>query len=209
MSQPLRYNISDWHQLKDCLSNNSRKLYIEVTNLLDNEKGDGPVVGLQISVKYEGYRNAMFSYVIASHGSAITPMYGANLTKDQILGELAKWGFLVTYNAMRHLPSSLIEYLTTLNNLEFDKIRLLTTTYEALGRPMRETLVVAFNVEKCPKWIDNTYEATQEEVKDAMLIGGAMNLTAISETHQWDWSWLTFVASIDDLLEEYAHESGG
>ena len=209
MPQPLRYNISDWHQLKDVLSNNSRNLHIEVTDLLENDKGSAPVTGTQISVKYDGYRNALFSYLIAPSGTAVTPNLGVYLTKDQILAELSKFGFIVTYDVMRHLPSSMITYLETLNNLHFDKIRRLAVNYSSWGKDHTDVYIVAFMVEGCPKWIDNTYQATMTEFKDALYNGYAMNLSAVTETQQWDWSWLDFVASIDDLLEEYAHESGG
>ena len=209
MPQPLRYNISDWHQLKDVLSNNSRTLHIEVTDLLDDDKGSAPVTGTQITVKYDGYRNALFSYVINPSGSAVTPGIEPYLTKDQILTELSRWGFLVTYNPMRHLPTSLIEYLTMLNTLGYDKIRLLAVNYTSFGREIRDVYVVGFMVEGCPEWINNTYETTLTEFKNALYQGAAINISALEPTKNWDWSWLDFVADIDDILEENAHESGG
>ena len=50
MSQPLRYNISDWHRLTEVKSNNSRKLRIDVTDLIQSDI----LTGMTISVIYKG-----------------------------------------------------------------------------------------------------------------------------------------------------------
>lgn len=198
MSQPLRYNISDWHQLSSVQSNNSRKLSIAVTDLIQSEI----ITGTQISVVYKGYQYPLFSYTISAAGTAVTEELAFDLTKDQILAELAKYGFLVTFNQMRHLPENLLTYLQTLNNLGFDKIRKLNVTSMSWGKKIGTTFIVAFMVDKCPEWLANDYEIDEKDFKDLLYGGGAMNLTPISETNQWDWGWLTFVANIDDILTE-------
>ena len=38
---PLRYNISDWHQAAECLSNNSTKLHIAVSDYIQNDSLGG------------------------------------------------------------------------------------------------------------------------------------------------------------------------
>ena len=198
MSLPLRYNISDWHQLVDVQSNNSRKLHIVVTDLIQSDV----ITGTQISVVYSGYQFPLFSYTISASGTAVTPNIATDLTKTQILDELAKYGFLVTFNQMQHLPDDLITYLQTLNNLGFDKIRKLTVTQESWGKQIGETFIVAFMVDRCPEWLANEKTVQKAHFQDVLYDGGAINLTPISTTNQWDWSWLTFVANIDDILLE-------
>ena len=198
MSLPLRYNISDWHQLVDVQSNNSRKLHIVVTDLIQSDV----ITGMQISVVYSGYQFPLFSYTISASGTAVTPNIATDLTKTQILDELAKYGFLVTFNQMQHLPADLITYLQTLNNLGFDKIRKLTVTQESWGKQIGETFIVAFMVDRCPEWLANEKTVQKVHFQDVLYDGGAINLTPISTTNQWDWSWLTFVANIDDILME-------
>ena len=200
MSQ-LRYRISDWHQLVDCLSNTSRNLSIKVTDLINSDV----LTGTQISVCYKGYENPVFSYIISPSGSAVDSKSGDlpfMLTKDQILSELAKWGFIVSYPEQEHLPVGLVQYLQTLFTLGFDKIRLLPVKRTVMGTPDVETCLVVFMVRANPGWIDNTIVITDDEFKMALRNGSAMNLTSISETNQWDWSWLNFVANIEDILQE-------
>jgi hypothetical protein len=200
MSQ-LRYRISDWHQLVDCLSNTSRNLSIKVTDLINSDV----LTGTQISVCYKGYENPVFSYIISPSGSAVDGKSGDlpfMLTKDQILSELAKWGFIVSYPEQEHLPVGLVQYLQTLFTLGFDKIRLLPVKRTVMGTPDVETCLVVFMVRANPSWMNNRIVINDEEFKMALRDGSAMNLTSISETNQWDWSWLNFVANIEDILQE-------
>lgn len=202
MSQPLRYNISDWHRLTEVKSNNSRKLRIDVTDLIQSDI----LTGMTISVIYKGYPMPLFSYTIGAEGTAVTPNTGVDLTKDQILEELARYGFLVTFNQSRHLPQSMLDYLTTVNNLGYDKLRKITVNSESWGNQYKTTYVVVFSVEKCPEWINNSLEVTEKEFNDALISSGAINLSNIETTNQFDWGWLNFVADIDDIISENQRE---
>jgi hypothetical protein len=197
----LRYKISDWHQLVNVLSNNSRNLSIKVTDLINSDV----LTGVQISVCYVGYEYPVFSYIITPAGAAVTPSIGNEsfmLTKDQILSELAKWGFDVEFPEVENLPADLIEYLTTLDGLGFDKLRLLPVKKTVMGKTFIDVCVVAFFVKDNPTWIDNTIIISDEEFKESLRRGSCINLTSISKTDQWDWSWLNFVANIEDILQE-------
>ena len=202
MSQPLRYNISDWHRLTEVKSNNSRKLRIDVTDLIQSDI----LTGMTISVIYKGYPMPLFSYTIGAEGTAVTPNAGADLTKDQILAELERYGFLVTFNQSRHLPQTMLDYLTTVNNLGFDKLRKITVNFEEWGKSYKVTYVVVFSVEKCPEWISNSFEISRKDFDAAIISGGAINLSNIENTNQFDWGWLNFVADIDDIISENQRE---
>ena len=66
-----------------------------------------------------------------------------------------------------------------------------------------EIKVVAFNVEKNPKWLAYPYLASYKEFEDAVAkSGSAVNLTEASLTKHFDWSWLDYVANIQDILND-------
>ena len=65
---------------------------------------------------------------------------------------------------------------------------------------------VVFSVEKCPEWINNSLEVTEKEFNDALISSGAINLSNIETTNQFDWGWLNFVADIDDIIAENQRE---
>ena len=95
MPEPLRYDISDWHQLTDVRSNNSRDLSIRVSDIIHSDI----LTGLRIRIEHKTF-GTLFTYVVGASGSIISePDSGITyeLTKDQILAELARYGFLVTY----------------------------------------------------------------------------------------------------------------
>lgn len=120
---PLKYNISDWHQLKDVKSNNSRDLYILVSDLIQNDR----LTGLRIQVLHKAF-GVLFACILNAQGSIVSEFNNnmtLELTTKQIIGELKKYGFLVSYNPRNHLPGNQIEYLMTLKGLGYDKLRIL------------------------------------------------------------------------------------
>lgn len=195
---PLRYKISDWTQLKDCKSNNSRKLHIRVSTFLKSSR----LSGTRIVVEDDDF-GVLFAYVISPDGTMVSPNFtGPNLSTKQLLLELEKFGFLVTYEPNKHLKGSQIQYLMTLQNLHFDKLRVV-----AVCEPDGDIgiKIVAFNVAKNPTWINNAYSPSYLEFIEALNNGSAVNLTEISDTQKYDWSWLDFVADIADILKENSY----
>ena len=212
MSNPLRYNISNWVQLSECRSNNSVDLYITVKQVLDD--GSHRLVGTIIMVNHTQYGN-LFTCLINSSGSLLTPDPISGIIKefstDEILAELNKFGFDVTFEINQHLSGDQISYLITLNDLGFDKIRklyvsrdantIISTSGETLQTYYSEYLV-AFNVEKCPDWIRNDFVCGRKPFLEALNKSGAMNLTDLKQTKGFDWTWLTYVANIEDIIED-------
>ena len=201
--KPLRYKISDWHQLTSVLSNNSKKLHIRVVDYVQN----ADVNGVKIQVEHEQY-GVLFACVIHAYGNLVSMQndyYTYELTPAQILEELRKWGFIVYYNPSERLPGDQIQYLMTINQLHFDKIRLLHITSTEYSVKLDKTVLVAFMADRLPKWLDPKYCARLEEYNRAIGEGHAMSLSAISEVQKYDWSWLVnIVASIEDILKDNA-----
>jgi len=212
MSNPLRYNISHWVQLAECKSNNSTDLYITVKQVIDD--GSHRLTGTIIMVNHTQYGN-LFTCLINSSGSLLTPDPYSGVIKefstDEILEELNKFGFDVTFEINQHLSGDQISYLITLNDLGFDKIRklyvyrdgdmIISGNTETIQRHYSE-YIVAFNVEKCPDWIQNDYTCSEKVFLNALNISGAMNLTDLKQTKGFDWTWLTYVANIEDIIED-------
>lgn len=195
MSQlPLKYSISDWHQLSQCLSNASRDLSISVSDLIQNDI----LTGLKLSVNHAQF-GSIFTYIINPKGNLIYNKDVKDITSGQILDELSKYGFLVEFSPQKELSIDQLNYLKEIQNLHFDKIRKLSV-HRTDGKCSE--YVVAFMVSDNPRWLDNTYSTDLREFTDSITDGTAINMTLLSETRNYDWSWLDFVANIQDIIDE-------
>lgn len=203
-TQPLRYNISNWLQLSECKSNNSVDLYITVKQIIDD--GSHRLEGINILVNHVQY-GTLFACLINSNGTLLTPDPVSGIIKefstDEILAELNKFGFDVTFEINQHLSGEQISYLITLSGLEYDKIRKLPVyEYDNQGNKVFSDYIVAFNVEHCPDWINMDYICRSNEFLAKLNDGVALNLTFMSKTQMFDWTWLTYVANIDDIIRD-------
>lgn len=205
---PLRYKISSWTQLPQCRSNNDRDLRISVTEL----SCETALYGFRISVKHPKF-GTLFSEVLGAKGSFITPLEETHedlafeLSVDYILQELRKYGFFIEYNPRAHLPEEMLNYLRTLQGLDFDKIRILNV-YESHmnGITDYKWYIVAFRTCKHRNWLENTYSASNKEFTNALLQGSAINITEMSAVKDFSWTWLDYVANIEDILEDNKQE---
>ena len=205
MSNALRYNISNWDQLSKCRSNNSADLYITVDHVFNDNRLNGTI----IRVTHSDF-GVLFVCTVNSSGTILTPDPESGIipefTTDQILKELNKFGFDVTFNLEAGLSGEQLDYLMTLDALDFDKIRTLDVyTYDGIGNREFTQYIVAFNIEKCPKWIDQNYSVSEKDFLSALNGSGAMNLTYISQTKQFNWSWLDYVANIEDIISDNSY----
>lgn len=207
MSDPLRYNISNWIQLAECRSNNSVDLRIAVNQIIDD--GTHRLSGLTISVLHEQYGN-LFTCLINSSGGILTPDPESGIidemSTDEILAELNKFGFDVTFEINQHLSEAQIDYLKTLSGLKFDKIRRLFVQDKPDYR--YSEYIVAFNVAKCPDWINLDFTCGKKPFVEALMSSGAMNFTDLEQTKGFDWTWLTYVANIDDIIRDNEYSEG-
>lgn len=199
--QPLKYNISSWNQLPDCKSNNSKYLYLATTHFF----GDERLTGTLISVLHEDF-GTLFSCLIDSGGTMLNTESKNKyheFTTTEILAELYKYGFDITYSPREHLDGDQLAYLTTLSQLGFEKIRMANIhSYDQTGTTQYNPTIVAFNIEQNPYWINNGYSPSEFEFLQALNNGSAINVSALSFTKQFRWDWLDYVASIDDILED-------
>ena len=199
---PLRYEISSWYQLTECKSNNSRDLYIKVSKFALN---DTTIGGTRITIRHKVY-GILFSYMIDAVGSLVTidesTKKSYQISNDSILKELEKFGFLVQFSPREHIYHSQLQYLKTLKGLHFDKIRVLKVRKGTKVGYSISTHVVAFMIKENPNWLDNQYTCPDNEFVKALREGSAIDISLTSEAQSYDWSWLDYVANIDDILED-------
>ena len=202
---PLRYKISSWRQLPDCLSNNSKLLHIHLSDFINNRN----LLGFRITVEHDTF-GTLFACVLNASGDIITPGYDYvpyELSPDAILKELEKFGYFITYEPVASLPGNQIEYLITLRGLGYDKLRKLSVWKNGLsGKESSPVKLVAFQSDPHGDWLNNAYCPSDKEFYNALMDGTAANLTEICKTKKFRWDWLDFVANIDDIIKENADE---
>ena len=200
--RPLRYRISAWRQLPECKSNYSADLKIVVTEFITDPR----LTGTRIKVEHSTF-GTLFACLINPSGSIVHPLYNVNemMTPDNILAELAKFGFFIEYNVRAHLPGNMVQYLMTLDSLHFDKIRIMGVWEDVLDRKEFKTHIVAFKSSAHGQWLNNDYAPHRKEFLAALDAGTALNVSAISKCEHYNWTWLYgYVANIPDVLKENA-----
>lgn len=199
MADPLRYKISRWTQLPMCLSNTSKHFKLHVANI----SKDPSLTGLRITVEHCMF-GTVFATVLDPVGELIYPEYANRLSNEDILKQLENFGFLITYEPESALPAEQVTYLQNLLVLGFDKLRILPVKFPD---GLVKIKVVVFNVEQNPNWLAYPYEASYKEWVNALSkTGSAVNITDVSLTKQFDWSWLNYVANIQDILDNQGKE---
>ena len=198
---PLRYNISDWHQLTHCRSNNSKKLCIEVTDFINQDE----LNGTRIQVLHTMY-GPLFTYIVDCKGSIVS--YDSDipvLSTVQVLEILESFGFLVTYQPNKSIPGDQLQYLMTLSNLHYDKIRILNVWKIVDNVKQFKSIVVAFQIKYLSDWLNSGYSPNVEEYNNALNNGWAINVSSISDAESYSWDWLYgWVANISDIIADNA-----
>ena len=202
---PLHYRISSWKQLPKCQSNNSRDLHISVTDFIQDDR----LSGLRIEVNHKQF-GTLFACLVSCKGSMISSTdegFIFELTPDTILSELSKFGFNIKYYPTLSLSGDQIQLLMNVDSLGFDKVRILSVWDTVRGTKYFKHYVVAFKVDSNPDWINSGYSASKTEFANAVVEGSAFNITALSESKDFDWSWLyNKVLSVADILLDISME---
>lgn len=200
---PLTYRISKWEQLKQCKSNNSRSYHVKVSKFLQNNS----IRGTLISVYHDIFGD-LFSCLVDRSGDLIDSSI-PELTTQEILRQLKCFGFHVEFPQKDNLAEAQLSYLNMLRDLKYDKLRVCSYQRPSDNKVIHS--VTAFKIDKLPSWIFNTFEPTYKEYIDAVSSGAAFNLSNVTETNNFNWDWLDFIANIDDILSDndYNIHSGG
>lgn len=195
--QKLSYRISSWRQLPKCKSNLSSDYYFEISDLIDDR-----LSGLRIVLRHRMF-GVVFACVTNLSGQLVEVAPDEQIGPAEILAEAHKYGFDITYVDPLSLSGDQIQYLMTLQNLHYDKIRFMSVWHMENTTKYSQVHIIAFKSTYSPDWLNNGYSASRSEYLQALESGNAINIGAISEDRKYDWSWLySKVLNISDVLSE-------
>jgi len=194
---PRQYRINKWIQLNKIPSDNSSAVKIVVSEFTQSEI----LQGTNISI-IDPKRGTVFAYTINAQG--VLPNSECNeLTVEQILEELRRWGFNVVYSPQFELSRAQSEFIRSLLTLGCSHIRPLDV------KGIKKTFCVAFNVDKPElavyrqKLLTNSYLFERHEW-EAIRTAGVILLEQQDNFRRFSWNWLDFVAEINDLVTRFA-----
>lgn len=209
----LQYQISDWHQLVDCKSNTSPDLKISITDFLNNDE----IQGTRVSIVHPAY-GSLFSMLVGDYfyGSLVSPIaYQSSYEirecdtniNQVILKELARYGFYVFYKEDERLPIKQVEFLKSINNFNFDKLKLVSV-YQDNDLNQTELYIAAFNIEFLPTWLNAGYSPSRTEWVNAISKGYALNVSSLNKNPEFKWDWLyNRIVDLPSLLSMYEDNS--
>lgn len=192
---PLRYQISSWEQLPQCMSNNSLDLSLHVTKLIQ----DSRLSGTLISVEHSEY-GTLFSYIVDASGTMISSGIESLNTED-ILIELSRFGFYIQFSEDVYISDTQLKLIRSAYELGFDKLRVLNVWHYENGSKVFSPYTIAFHSKFNQDWLNNWYSASDKEFMDALVKGQVINLDSLTEVKGLNWSWLYgYVMNIEDVL---------
>lgn len=201
MARILRYQISDWSQATECLSNNSRNYYISLNKCIDGAN----LNGLVLQVNHSNY-GVLFAAMIRGEGSLICQEDEEGnelefMTTSAILRELERFGFYIKYDVKSNLPMQMISFLATVDNLGFDKItKIYVESRNKDGALMHVPTIIAMKSnEHNDDILTFGCKISKAKFSEKLAANTVMNVTHQPDT-QWDW--LTYMVNISDILDE-------
>lgn len=123
------------------------------------------------------------------------------LTTDQILEQLAKFGFIITYDVKSNLPGNIISYLSMLYDLGFDKITRVCVEDHVVDGVMyyRPTTIVMKTELGNDDLLTFECRVASQKFRDKLVANSIMN---VSNEPGMTWDWLKYMANISDILDE-------
>ena len=190
----LRYEIDSWDQITGCQSNNSSKLHLTYDVALGRS-----LSGQIIRVEHDDY-GCLFSYVVEASGVDVSCAPNGTvfeLTTDELLMELEKYGFIVKFSKCLQISDAQYQLLMSSQLLGMSKIRIMYVNMTEKRNRFdddyeRKPYLVMFKTDKLSMWLSNGKVCSKQEFEDALAKGYAVNLTECEGgLHGNDWSFLT------------------
>lgn len=206
MPNPLKYEISNWHQAVACHSNLTPDYKLEVCDFVDCSN-ENELIGTRITLKHPKY-GVLFTAVLNTSGTLVSndlSVVEKSLSDKSVIDELKKWGFDITFVAERALTKDQVNLLTSLKYFKYDKIRILNVKDGKTDFVVPH--IVAFNITTSSNWVNPNYVSNKIEFIHAISTGKAFDLKESLEKIRGDWSWLeNKIADIDETLKVVDHE---
>lgn len=200
MGQPLRYRISQWPQAAKCLSNNSRNLYISINNLVQNDT----LTGMLIKVEHTEF-GTLFAAMIRGQGRIVTQYddsgnYIPWMTTPEILVQLRKFGFDITYNQISSLSDDILNKLMQVRDLGYDKINKIVVVSRKDGLRINKSYIIALKTKGNEDLLVYGLPITEVKFNNRLAAGKIISLNE----SDFDWEWVDAIYNIDDILQENA-----
>ena len=203
MQQKLRYRISSWEQANQCLSNNSRQLCLQTSRFLFDKN----LEGFLVKVCHPDY-GVIFAAMTEGKGYLITDKDESGnaipfMTTSEILTQLEKFGFIICYSPEVHLDGKQLSMLIDLQHLGYDKLNVI---YKMEGRVARKN-IIALDSSMCADLLMYNSKVTTSQFNIYLEQGCIYNISnSPANLTEFDWSWLSYVCNIKDILEANARE---
>lgn len=191
----LRYSISDWSQATRCLSNNSKDLRISVTSYVHNTDFEGRIISV-VHTKF----GTMFATITDGRGYLISASDEDDcdlplMTTDEILIQLEKFGFDISYEEEPNLSGEQLTFLMKLQDLGYDAVTKIRVQYPKTSR----TSTIAYNSSRHVDYLSFNTVVPKSKFDESLEDGSIVNVAKMDATLKWDW--LTYTCQIDDILE--------
>ena len=124
------------------------------------------------------------------------------MTTAEILVQLEKLGFDISYKEEIHLPSDQLTFLNNLMELGFDTLSRIFVQTEK----MKRNYVVASNSLKRQEYCNFGSIHSKKFFDTSLEEGWAANISKVGKHLSWDW--LTYTVKIRDLLEANSKVAG-
>ncbi len=200
--QLLRYEISNWDQITNCLSNNSKALSLSLSKVIDGNA----MRGLVVKVNHANY-GTLFAAMIKGSGQLLTDKDEEGqilpfLTTDEILKQIAKFGFIISYVERAHLNNETLVFLNNVKQLGFDKITRvqLETRNEYWAKAWTPKILVIksqYNTDLLKFDCSLPIKNFNEKLANNWI----MNVTDL-DAENVTWDWVTYIANIIDIINE-------
>jgi hypothetical protein len=199
-TQPRRYRINKWTQLNNIPSDNSSAVRIKVSEFCQSDI----LQGININIT-DPKRGTVFAYTINAQGTLSNSTVN-ELSVEQILQELARWGFNVVFSPEFNLSIAQSRFIRSFLEMGCTHIRPLDVN------GINHTFLVAFNIndkrlDDYPrnfrrKLLQSTYIFHHQEWNE-LLTCGIIQVNKQENYKQFSWNWLHFVAEINDLVTRF------
>lgn len=200
--QLLRYEISNWDQITNCLSNNSKALSLSLSKVIDGNA----MRGLVVKVNHANY-GTLFAAMIKGSGQLLTDKDEEGqilpfLTTDEILKQIEKFGFIISYVERAHLNNETLVFLNNVKQLGFDKItRVQVETRTEYGAKIWVPRILVIKSQYNTDLLKFDCNLSLKDFCDKLANNWIMNVTYLhSENVTWDW--VTYIANIIDIINE-------
>lgn len=198
----LSYSIDSWDRLTECKSNKSSEYYIVVRDI-----NCGSYMRSKMIHVHHSKLGCVFATTVGAIGTIVDPSV-PDMTRDEILKQLKRFGFNVKFSQKIDIPQSQLYKLRGLYDMGYDRIRevsIVESSKQAYG------YIVAFRsgMNELDDWYNNWYSPSKKEFDSAICSGDAYVIkdTYRPSSDNSDWSWVHGVVyRLSDVLSMYQSE---